>query len=45
MKREFKGLWKIFSFTFRRHTSTKGYLSAVIGGGLACLLLLSLIHI
>ena len=39
MKKEFKGLWKIFSFTFRRHTTTKGYLAAVVGGGLACLLL------
>lgn len=43
MKNEFKGLWKIFSFTFRRHTTTKGYLAAVIGGGLSCLLLPMLI--
>lgn len=43
MKKEFKGLWKIFSFTFRRHTTTKGYLTALIGGGIACLLLPMLI--
>jgi len=39
MTKGLKGFQKIFGFTLRQHTKTKGYKGAVIGGALICLLL------
>ena len=39
MKGEFKGFMKIFSFTFRQHVKSKGYIMSGVLIGLLCLLL------
>lgn len=39
MKQEFKGFFRIFSFTFCQHVKSKGYRMSGIGIGLLCLLL------